>query len=82
MLSVGEQQQLAFARLLLAKPKYAFLDEATTAVDPRIEANLYRLLQKQTTAYVSITNREALHGFHQILSDVKDDGAWERTELK
>ena len=82
ILSVGEQQQLAFARLLLAKPKYAFLDEATTAMDPRVEANLYRMLQDQTKAFVSITNREALQSFHETLIEIKENGEWEQTKLR
>lgn len=82
LLSVGEQQQLAFARLLLTKPKYAFLDEATTAVEPRIEAKLYQLLEKQTNAYVSITNRESLRAFHNSVIEIKEEGEWEQRSLK
>jgi ABC-type uncharacterized transport system fused permease/ATPase subunit len=43
MLSLGEQQRLAFARLLLAAPKLALLDEATSALDTKNEALLYRV---------------------------------------
>ncbi len=45
LLSLGEQQRLAFARLLLARPGYAVLDEATSALDEPNEALLYRELQ-------------------------------------
>jgi putative ATP-binding cassette transporter len=82
LLSVGEQQQLAFARLLLTRPKYVFLDESTTAVEPRVEARLYQQLQKQTRAYVSITNREALYAFHDSVIEIKDDGTWEQRSLR
>jgi ABC-type uncharacterized transport system fused permease/ATPase subunit len=43
MLSLGEQQRLAFARLLLAAPKLALLDEATSALDTKNEALLYQV---------------------------------------
>lgn len=43
MLSLGEQQRLAFARLLLAGPKLALLDEATSALDTKNEALLYKV---------------------------------------
>jgi putative ATP-binding cassette transporter len=42
LLSLGEQQRLAFARLLLIKPGYAVLDEATSALDGPNETRLYR----------------------------------------
>src|SRR5439155_4426784 len=45
VLSLGEQQRLAFARLLLTQPQYAMLDEATSALDVQNEEHLYRLLQ-------------------------------------
>lgn len=45
-LSLGEQQRLAFARLLLTQPQYAILDEATSALDLKNEAHLYRQLQE------------------------------------
>jgi ABC-type uncharacterized transport system, permease and ATPase components len=41
LLSLGEQQRLIFARLLLNKPSYAILDEATSALDPHNEKHLY-----------------------------------------
>jgi len=42
-LSLGEQQRLAWARLLLAKPKLALLDEASSALDQELEADLYQV---------------------------------------
>ena len=44
-LSIGEQQRLAFARVLLVRPEIVFLDEATSALDEAAEASLYRLLR-------------------------------------
>jgi hypothetical protein len=58
--SLGEQQRVAFARLLLHRPGLAFLDEATGALDSETEAVLYRALQRQSQSFVSIGKRRRL----------------------
>ncbi|HEY4801671.1 MAG TPA: ABC transporter ATP-binding protein/permease [Paraburkholderia sp.] len=67
ILSPGEQQWLAAARVLMHKPNYVFLDEATSALDSENEAHLYRLLIERlpTSAIVSVTHRQSLARFHQ-----------------
>ena len=54
MLSLGEQQRVAFLRLLLHEPSLAFLDEATGALDSATEASCYKALQKHSTSFVSV----------------------------
>lgn len=65
-LSPGEQQRIAFARALVQKPDWLFLDEATSAVDEVMEARLYRLLREQLpgTTVLSVGHRETLRPFH------------------
>ncbi|MBC7634501.1 MAG: ABC transporter ATP-binding protein/permease [Acetobacteraceae bacterium] len=65
-LSGGEQQRLAVARALLAKPDWLFLDEATSSLDPEAELELYGLLKSQlpNTTIVSIAHRQALAPLH------------------
>ncbi len=65
-LSGGEQQRLAIARVLLARPDWLFLDEATASLDPAAEAEIYRVLKARlrNTTVVSIAHREALGAFH------------------
>ena len=46
-LSVGEQQRIAFARILLSKPRAVFLDESTSAMDEGLELMLYELLRAE-----------------------------------
>ena len=46
-LSLGEQQRIAFARILLQRPDYMFLDEATASLDEEMEATLYRLIRSR-----------------------------------
>lgn len=65
-LSPGEQQRLAFARLLLQRPDWLFLDEATSAIDEASQQELYRLLRTRlpNAALVSIGHRDSLAEFH------------------
>ena len=78
-LSGGEQQRLAFARALLLKPAWLFLDEATASLDPEAEASLYALVKRALpgTTIVSIAHRPdvaALHDRNIILNEGKLQG--------
>ncbi len=53
-LSLGEQQRVAFLRLLLHCPRLAFLDEATGALDIPTEAALYSALRRHCSSFVSV----------------------------
>jgi putative ATP-binding cassette transporter len=66
VLSGGEQQRLAFARALLIKPDWLFLDEATSSLPEEDQARLYRLLKEKLprTTLVSIAHRESVGAFH------------------
>jgi putative ATP-binding cassette transporter len=72
ILSPGEQQRLAAARVLLHKPDYVFLDEATSALDTENEAHLYRLLTERLpkAAILSVTHRKSLAKFHRESLDI------------
>jgi putative ATP-binding cassette transporter len=67
VLSLGEQQRLAIARVLLIKPDWLFLDEATSAIDEAEEAALYRMVADAlpATTVISIGHRASLEAFHQ-----------------
>jgi putative ATP-binding cassette transporter len=67
-LSGGEQQRLALARALLAKPAWLFLDEATASLDEAGEARLYTMLKQQLpeTTLISIGHRTTLLAFHDV----------------
>jgi putative ATP-binding cassette transporter len=66
VLSGGEQQRLAFARALLNKPDWLFLDEATASLPEEAQSELYDLLKKKLprTTFVSIGHRESLAAHH------------------
>ena len=78
ILSLGEQQRLAFARVLLARPPVAVLDEATSALDAENEAEMYALLRRlPDTAFVSVGHRASLLGYHDdVLRLEGRGGAW------
>ena len=76
LLSLGEQQRLAFARLLLTKPGYAILDEATSALDGPNEALLYRELQNAGTTYISVGHRPSLPAYHDQVLELQGGGNW------
>jgi putative ATP-binding cassette transporter len=76
ILGTGEQQRLAFARLLLIKPNFVFLDEATTAMDRAIEQELYRILPNYVERWVSIGSNADLAEFHEHTLQLSGDGSW------
>jgi len=77
MLSLGEQQRLAVARVLLQAPDYLFLDEATASLDEPAEAVLYRLMQERLkgTTIISIGHRSTLGAFHRRRIEVTPSDA-------
>lgn len=76
VLSIGEQQRLAFARALLAKPRYVMLDEATSALDPANEERLYSELVAAGVTPVSVTHHAVLRPFHRQVLELTGEGAW------
>ncbi|HUK60806.1 MAG TPA: ABC transporter ATP-binding protein/permease [Stellaceae bacterium] len=71
-LSIGEQQRLAFGRILLIKPAFVFLDEATSALDEPAEAELYHFLRTAPwrPTFVSVGHRSSLRAFHESLCNI------------
>ena len=76
LLSLGEQQRLAFARLLLSAPCFVVLDEATSALDVSTERHLYGLLSERDMAFVSVGHRPTLTEFHDTVLELDGTGNW------
>ena len=79
ILSLGEQQRIAFARVLLAKPQWAFLDESTSALDESWERKMYGLLKQELpeTGVVSVGHRSSLFVQHDKELHLAGDGGWQ-----
>ncbi len=78
VLSPGEQQRVAFARILLTKPKAVFLDEATSALDVGLEFALYQLLRNELPdcVVVSVSHRPAVEQHHEHELQLLGGGPW------
>ncbi|GGY82540.1 hypothetical protein GCM10007388_14360 [Pseudoduganella plicata] len=77
LLSVGEQQRLAFGRVLVHEPAIVILDEATSALDSGNEASLYARLRENGTTLISIAHRPAVLRHHTHVLHLRGEGAWE-----
>ncbi len=77
LLSVGEQQRLAFARVLVHQPNIVILDEATSALDSANEASLYARLRESGTTLISIAHRAAVLRHHTHVLQFTGEGKWE-----
>jgi vitamin B12/bleomycin/antimicrobial peptide transport system ATP-binding/permease protein len=77
-LSVGEQQRIAFARILLSRPRAVFLDESTSALDEGLELMLYELLRAELpdTILVSVSHRSTVEQFHGRHLELVGRGEW------
>lgn len=73
ILSLGEQQRVAFARAFIQKPRWLFLDEATSSMDEELELSLYEALKKylQNTTFISVGHRSTIWPFHDRIITLK-----------
>jgi putative ATP-binding cassette transporter len=83
-LSLGEQQRVAFARVLLQRPNWLFLDEATSALDETTEQAIYQMIigTMASTAIVSVGHRSTLMKYHQTKIDMTKKGSCIVSEIK
>lgn len=79
VLSPGEQQRIAFARILLLRPEVVFLDEATSAIDEGLEYALYQLIRTELpeTILISVAHRSTVDVHHTQKLELSGTGAWE-----
>lgn len=75
-LSLGEQQRLGFARIVISKPKVVVLDESTAALDEENERDMYNLVKEMGLTVVSVGNRPSLIRVHDRVLRLEEEGAW------
>lgn len=80
VLSGGEKQRMAIARLLYHEPRYAFIDEGTSAVSSDVEGLLYERCKEKGITLITISTRASLkryHTFNLTLGLGEDGTGWE-----
>lgn len=82
ILSLGEQQRVAFARVLIAEPRFVILDEATSALDLKNEDMLYQLLLDSGATLISVSHRQNVVKFHSHILTLLGDGRWQLSLAK
>ena len=83
VLSPGEQQRIAFARILLTRPRVVFFDEATSALDEGLEYTMYALVRSELpeTILVSVTHRSTVGQHHEKHLQLHGEGRWTLGEV-
>ncbi|RWR85308.1 ABC transporter-like protein [Cinnamomum micranthum f. kanehirae] len=76
-LSLGEQQRLGMARLFYHKPKFAILDECTSAVTTDMEERFCAKVRAMGTSCITISHRPALVAFHDMVLSLDGEGGWD-----
>jgi len=81
VLSGGEKQRMAMGRLIYHKPKYAILDECTSAVSVDVEGHLYTHMKSQGITMITVSHRDTLWKYHDYLLKFEGDKKYSFKEM-
>ncbi len=76
LLSLGEQQLLAFVHILLAAPNFVFLDRAGTALNPGQLPKILKMLSKNSITYINIGESDDLRDLYDAVLEIDELGTW------
>lgn len=76
LLSPGEKQRISFARLFYKNPKFAVLDESTSAMDVDVEEEMYKECEMRGITLLSVGHRPTLTKYHSQILKLEDKGVW------
>jgi ABC-type uncharacterized transport system fused permease/ATPase subunit len=81
VLSGGEKQRMAMGRLIYHRPKYAILDECTSAVSIDVEGLLYTHMKQQGITLITVSHRDTLWKYHDYLLKFEGDRKYSFKEM-
>lgn len=81
MLSPGEQQKLAFARLFYWKPVFAALDEATSSLDSNTEKQFFEICKELNITTITVSHNKSLLQYHDKVLLLNGKGSYETSDI-
>lgn len=82
LLSGGQKQRMGMARLVFKKPKFAILDECTSAVSVDVEGNIYNFVKDYGITLLTVSHKQTLWKYHDYLLKLDGSQGWEFHEMK
>jgi len=82
VLSIGEQQRIAMARLFYHNPSVAILDECTSALDEKLQERFYHMCKEKGITFLSVGHRPELKDFHTMMLKWQDKGSWAQSNIQ